>query len=243
MCGRPPGTLLTYCRITGARSSTGISTSLTGRARRRHRAARPPAARTFRTQLHSPSIETMYHWPPTSAMTRGNRVIRPVRRPRTSSVTQRLGRRPRWNAVFQNRAYRRAVALPRPPTYIARSLSTSALSTIEPPARRCPYSAGACHGCKGRLPGPRTPLFRDLRTCTLASPTSSPTSGPCLDLLTVHWSSTPMSIAFCDTWSACRKVLFLHLITPHRRVLRPTLSIAEKMQGTPTRLLRRDQFC
>src|ERR1035437_367299 len=123
MCGRPPGTLSTYRRITGARSSPGTSTSLTARARRRRRVARPPATRTFRTQLHSPSIETMYHWPSTSAMPRGNRVTVPVRRPRTSSVTQRRGRRPRRNAMFQNHAYRRAVALPRPPTYIARSLS------------------------------------------------------------------------------------------------------------------------
>lgn len=114
ICGRPPGTLLTYCLITAARSSAGTSKSLAARARRCRRVAQPPAARTFRTQLHSPSIETTYHWPPTSAMPKGNRVTAPVRRPRTSSVTQRRGRRPRRNALFQNHVYRRVVALPAP---------------------------------------------------------------------------------------------------------------------------------
>jgi hypothetical protein len=64
--------------------------------------------------LHSPSIETTYRWPPTSAIPRGNWVILPVRRPGTSSVTQRRGRRTMRNALFQNHPYRRAVALPRP---------------------------------------------------------------------------------------------------------------------------------
>ena len=42
ICGRPPGTRLTYSLITGALFSTGISTSFTGRALRRRRVARPP---------------------------------------------------------------------------------------------------------------------------------------------------------------------------------------------------------
>jgi hypothetical protein len=124
MCGRPPGTFWTYRLITAARSPTGTGTRRTRRAPRRRRVAAPPAARTFATQLHSPSMETRYHCPPTSAMPRGNRVTRPVRRPVTSRETQRLGRRPSPSALLQNRAYRRAVALPRPPTYIARSLSS-----------------------------------------------------------------------------------------------------------------------
>src|ERR1019366_10596684 len=41
--------------------------------------------------------QTTYHWPPTSAVPRGNRTTVPVRRPPSSSVTQRLGRRLRRN--------------------------------------------------------------------------------------------------------------------------------------------------
>jgi hypothetical protein len=84
----------------------------------------PRAARTFCTQLHrSPSIDTRYHWSASLAMPRGKRVVRPERRPDTSSVTQRRGARPRLNTAAQIRASRRAVASAWPPEYMARSRS------------------------------------------------------------------------------------------------------------------------
>ena len=61
-----------------------------------------------------PSIGTRYQSPSQSAMPRGNRVVRPDRRPGTSRVTQRRGIRPRSNTRAQIRARRRAVASPRP---------------------------------------------------------------------------------------------------------------------------------
>lgn len=57
-------------------------------------------------------------------MPSGKRVMRPLLRPGTSSVTQRRGMRPRPCIAAQNRANRRAVRSPRPPAYIARRSSS-----------------------------------------------------------------------------------------------------------------------
>jgi len=75
----------------------------------------------LRTQLHSPSIDTRYQRPATSAIPSGTRIVLPVRRPGTSSVTQRRGNKPSAKARPQNLAYHFAVSLPRPPTYISRA--------------------------------------------------------------------------------------------------------------------------
>ena len=123
MCGRAPGTVARYRLRIGARSLTGTSTRRQGRAWRPCRmVTSPSAARTLRTQLQfSPSIGTRYHSPCQSAMPSGNRVSLPVRRPATSSVTQRRGARPALNTAAHTRANRRAAALPRPPAYIPRT--------------------------------------------------------------------------------------------------------------------------
>ena len=121
MWGRAPGTCPKYVLMMGARSLRGTSTSRHGVACRRRSTTSPCAALTFSTQLHSsPSIETRYECPSKLAIPRGKRVIFPDRRPGTSRVTQRLGVSPRPNTAAQKRAYRRAVALPRFPAYIAR---------------------------------------------------------------------------------------------------------------------------
>ncbi len=69
-------------------------------------------------------IDTRYHCPAQSAMPSGKRVVWPLVRPRTSRVTHRGGSSPSPCTVAQNRANRRAVRSPRPPTYTARSSSS-----------------------------------------------------------------------------------------------------------------------
>lgn len=114
----------------GARWLAGTSTSRHGMARRRRSVARPPAARTLRTQLHcSPSIGTRYHWPFESAIPSGKRTIRPERRPTTSRITHRFGSSPNTMTLAQNRARRRAVGLARLPTYMARAASAEIRAT------------------------------------------------------------------------------------------------------------------
>jgi len=109
----------------GGRALTGTSMSRHATARRCRSVARPPAARTFWTQLQrSPSIGTRYHWPSRSAIPSGKRTARPDRRPATSRVTQRSGASPRAKTPAHRRAKRRAVLPARAPGYMARSSSS-----------------------------------------------------------------------------------------------------------------------
>ncbi len=123
MCGRPPGAISTYRAKIGALALDGTSTSRTDRRRRRRKTAWPSAARTLATQLHSPSIDTRYQWPSTSAMPRGNDVVLPDTRPGTSKVTHRLDKSPAPKTRPQNLANQRASAFPRPPEYMSRARS------------------------------------------------------------------------------------------------------------------------
>src|SRR6185369_528950 len=79
----------------GARWSAGTSSSWISSRAPLRRTALPPDARTLRTHCtSSPSIDTRYRRPSTTAMTTGSERVRPDVRPATSNVTRKLGATP-----------------------------------------------------------------------------------------------------------------------------------------------------
>src|SRR5258708_6686393 len=79
----------------GARWSAGTSSRWTSSRPPLRSTALPPAARTFWTHgTFSPSIDTTYRCPSTTATTTGSETVRPDLRPITSKVTYRLDATP-----------------------------------------------------------------------------------------------------------------------------------------------------
>src|SRR5258708_26518166 len=79
----------------GARWSAGTSSRWTSSRPPLRSTALPPAARTFWTHCtFSPSIDTTYRCPSTTATTTGSETVRPDSRPITSKVTYRLDATP-----------------------------------------------------------------------------------------------------------------------------------------------------
>ncbi len=142
-CGRPPGATAAYRRMIGARAATSTSWSITGSLRPRRRTAAPWAALTFFTQFAcSPSMDTRYSWPSQSAITTGNEMVRPLRRPGTSSLAARRGNRPTAKKMPDKRFCGRASQLGRPDRYIHRLYwSNNAPNLLTPPVCPSPSSA------------------------------------------------------------------------------------------------------
>lgn len=87
--GRAPGARCRYAFKMGARCSAGTSSKWTSSRPCLWITALPPAARTLWTHCTcSPSIDTRYRCPLTTATTTGSETVRPDVRPVTSRVTR-----------------------------------------------------------------------------------------------------------------------------------------------------------